>query len=144
MYHQLVLIVAPVRGGKTPLLARLAGEATLPLLNVNLELTKLLLDVPLKKRALEAVRLLQHIIEGQNAPVLLLDNLEILFDPSLSLNPLACLKNLSRHRVIVAAWAGHLDDGCLIYAEPGHPEFRREPAADLLMVPLDSPTPVPT
>ena len=141
LYHQLVLIVASVGGGKTVLLRDLAEQGAFPLLNINLELSKFLLDIPVKKRGIEAARILQQIIDAQNAPLVLLDNLEILFDPSLNLNPLTCLKQLSRHRVIVASWTGQVSDGYLLYAEPGHPEFRREPAEGLLIVSPASQTP---
>jgi hypothetical protein len=144
LYHQLALVVASVGGGKTILLSQLRKDDGFPLVNVNLELSKLLLDVPVKRRGIEAPRLLQEIIDIQNAPVVMLDNLEVLFDPSLSLNPLTCLKQLSRHRVIIASWTGSISDGCLLYAEPGHPEFRREPATDLLIVSLAAQAPPQT
>lgn len=45
LYHQLVLIVASVGGGKTILLRELAQQGVFPLLNINLELSKFLLDM---------------------------------------------------------------------------------------------------
>ena len=55
--------------------------------------------------------------------VVLLDNLEILFDTGLEVEPLRLLQVSSRNRTIVASWNGSFQDGTLIYAEPGHPEF---------------------
>jgi len=55
--------------------------------------------------------------------MVLLDNLEILFDTSLEVEPLRLLQVSSRNRTVVASWNGRFRDGTLTYAEPGHPEF---------------------
>jgi hypothetical protein len=54
----------------------------------------------------------------------LLDNLELLFDISLKLDPLRCLQDLARDKTIVAAWNGTVTAGHLTYATPDHPEYR--------------------
>ena len=54
---------------------------------------------------------------------LALDNLEILFDTGLEVEPLRLLQVSSRNRTIVASWNGSFQAGTLTYAEPGHPEF---------------------
>jgi len=64
----------------------------------------------------------------------ILDNIEILFDVALRLEPLGCLQAMARSRTIVAAWNGEVSEGHLTYAVPGHPEFKRYPVAGLLMV----------
>jgi hypothetical protein len=56
--------------------------------------------------------------------VLLLDNIEILFDCSLHLNPLDTLKRHAHARRVVAAWPGEFSDGRLTYAALGHPEHQ--------------------
>jgi len=55
--------------------------------------------------------------------VVLLDNLEILFDTGLEVEPLRLLQVSSRNRTVVASWNGSYRDRTLTYAEPGHPEF---------------------
>jgi hypothetical protein len=35
---------------------------------------------------------------------------------------------------VVAAWNGTIEQGYLIYAMPDHPEYRRYPAGDLLVM----------
>ena len=64
---------------------------------------------------------------------MVLDNLEMLFDSTLKLDPIACLKQASRNRTIIASFPGVIDDGQLIYAEPSHAEYRRFPTDDLLI-----------
>jgi hypothetical protein len=66
--------------------------------------------------------------------VILLDNVELLFDVSLQIHPLRCLQTLARQRPIVTAWNGTVTNGLLTYAAPDHPEYRRYPLAYLLVV----------
>lgn len=132
LYHRLVLIVAPAGAGKTDRLKALNQAVH----NVNLALSSAMLDLPLRRRPLEAPRMLSDLIASVPTSPVVLDNLELLFDTSLKLDPLACLKQASRNRTIVASFPGVFEDGHLIYAEPQHPEYRRFPADDLLIVNL--------
>ena len=54
----------------------------------------------------------------------MLDNLEVLFEPSLKINPLDLIKRLAHARSVVAVWPGELRDDRLVYARLGHPEYR--------------------
>jgi hypothetical protein len=66
---------------------------------------------------------MKEVIAGIPGDVVMLDNLEILFDSGLEVEPLRLLQLSSRNRTIVASWSGGYQDGTLTYAEPGHPEF---------------------
>jgi hypothetical protein len=102
--------------------------------NVNLELSRCLLELTQRQRQLQASRLLQNIIRVSNDQVVLLDNLGLLFDVSLKLDPLRCLQDLARDHTIVAAWNGTVTAGHLTYATPDHPEYRRYALEDLMVV----------
>jgi hypothetical protein len=128
-YHRLVLVVGPARSGKTERLRTLKQ----PIVNVNLALSAAMLDFPLRRRSLEAPRLLSDLIASVPTSPVVLDNLEMLFDITLKLDPIACLKHASRNRTVVASFPGVVEDGHLIYAEPSHAEYRRFPAEDLLI-----------
>ena len=145
LYYRLVLLVAPEGAGKTAALQAVSEQIGAPRINVNLELSRRLLDLTQRQRVLHVQHLLQEIV-GEAAPdVVLLDNIEILFDPKLQQHPLRCLQQLARHRTVVAAWGGTVlgDDprtAVLTYAAPGHPEYRRYPTGDLVVVtPLAAP-----
>ena len=84
--------------------------------------------------SLQVARLLKEIVGEEVEDGVLLDHLEILFEKSLKQDPLRLLQGISRSRTIVAVWSGILEDGSLTYAVPGHPEHRRYPATDLLLV----------
>lgn len=134
LYHRLVLVVGPPRSGKTKILQEIARTTQIPLISVSLELSRRLLDLTERQRVLRVSALLKDIVAEHAGEVVLLDNLEILFDISLQQDPLRLLQQLARVRTVVAAWNGHVQDGHLTYGAPDHPEFRRYPVSGLLVV----------
>jgi hypothetical protein len=145
-YHRLVLVVAPEGVGKTAALHMVAERMGAPYINLNLELSRRLLDLTERQRSLHIQELVEEIVAEISGDLVLLDNIEILFDPKLQQDPLRCLQQLARHRTVVAAWGGAVaDDGAatavLTYAAPGHPEYRRYAGRDLIIA---TPTMAPT
>ena len=133
-FHRLLLIAGPVGSGKTPLLKALCQKHDLPYLNVNLALSQRLLDLTERERPLRVRRLLADVIDEQLADAVVLDNIELLFDPALHQDPLVCLQGLSRNKTLIVAWGGDYMNGVLTYAEPGHPEYRRYEHPEALIV----------
>ena len=148
LYHPLVLVVGPRGSGKTSALRTVRDRTGAPLVNVSLELARRMLELTERERAVHLAELLDDIVRqaetDEENPVaakpigmVLLDNIEIVFDPVLKGDPLVLLKRLSRDRrdrVIVAAWPGAVAGGQLTYAVPGHPEHRSDPVADWQVV----------
>ncbi len=122
-YFRLVLVVGPPGSGKTAALQSVTRKVACPLVNVNLELSKRMLELTRTQRSRQVDRLLKEVIAAVPGDMVLLDNLEILFDTSLEVDPLRLLQVSSRNRTIVASWNGSFQGGTLSYAEPGHPEF---------------------
>jgi len=138
LYHRLVMLVAPAGAGKTAALQDVHKRTAAPLVNVNLELSRRMLDLTERQRALQLPRLLAEIVGASAADVILLDNIEVLFDVSLKQDPLRLLQGLSRNKTVVAAWGGSIDGAYMIYAMPDHPEYRRYPLRDFLAVSPES------
>jgi adenylate kinase len=134
LYHRLMLVVAPAGAGKTTALLDIQDRTGAPLVNVNLELSRRMLDLTERQRALQLPRLLQDLVSKSEGETILLDNIEILFDVHLKQDPLRLLQGLSRNKTVVVAWNGSLVDGHLTYAVPDHPEYRRYPIRDFLVV----------
>ena len=134
MYHRLILVVAPLGAGKTAELREVAQRTGYNYINVNLELSRCMLELTQRQRQLQVSRLLRDIIRTAHDQAVLLDNLEILFDVSLKLDPLRCLQDVARDRTVVAAWNGTVTAGHLTYATPDHPEYRRYALEDLVVV----------
>ena len=134
LYNRLVLLVAPAGMGKTNCLRAVAEQQGFRYINVNLELSRCLLDLTERQRTLQTPRLLADIVSKNGEHVVLLDNIEILFDVTLKQDPLRLLQGLSRNRTTVTAWSGAVVDRFLLYAQPDHPEYRRYPVDDLVVV----------
>ena len=134
LYHRLVMLVAPAGSGKTAALQDVHERTMAPLVNVNLELSRRMLDLTERQRALQLPRLLAELVGASAADVVLLDNVEVLFDVSLKQDPLRLLQGLSRNKTVVAAWSGSIDGEHMVYATPGHPEYKRYPLRDFLVV----------
>jgi ATPase family protein associated with various cellular activities (AAA) len=134
MYHRLVLVVAPLGAGKTAALREVAQQTGYNYINVNLELSRCMLELTQRQRQLQASRLLRDIIRTAHEQAVLLDNLEMLFDVSLKLDPLRCLQDVARERTVVAAWNGAVTAGHLTYATSDHPEYRRYALEALVIV----------
>lgn len=134
LYHRLVMLIAPAGSGKTAALQDVHSRIAAPLINVNLELSRRMLDLTERQRVLQLPRILSEIVNSDVTDVVLLDNIEILFDVSLKQDSLRILQGLSRNKTVVAAWSGSTDNGNIIYATPDHPEYRRYPIRDFLVV----------
>lgn len=128
LYYRLVLLVGASRLSMEDLAEALGAQYV----NVSLELSQSLLEVPLKNRT----SYLSGLLNGSvgNSELILLDKLEILFDPSLKQDPLRLLQNISRNRTVVAVFPGTMENGKLVYAAPGHPEYHWYRAEEFILV----------
>lgn len=138
LYYRLVLVVGRAGAGKTSRLREVSARTQAPLINVNLELSRRMLDLTERQRMIYSSRILSEIVDevAANTDTVLLDNIEVLFDISLKQDPLRLLQGISRNRTVVAAWNGSIVEEHLIYATPDHPEYRRYPIKDFLVVDL--------
>ena len=133
-YYRLVIIAGLPGSGKTAALQQIASRHGSVVVNVNRELSQRMLEMTRSQRIRQVERLLRDVIAGIQGDVILLDNMEILFDPELEVEPLRLLQLSSRNRTIVATWNGSFTDGTLTYAEPGHPEFQQFKQPDAVVI----------
>ena len=141
LYCRLVLLVGKARSGKTCVLQDIANRCGVSVINVNLTLSSKLLELTGKQQALRLPGILDQ-VAGNGQSLVVLDNLEILFDKNLKQDPLRLLKGLSRNRTVVASWNGTYSSNRLLYAEAGHPEYRNYDSVDTLIVSMDGATTV--
>ena len=137
LYHRLVLVVGPSGSGKTSLIQDVSKQTGFRYINLNLELSRALLELTERQRILRLPLLVDEISGKTGDQVVLIDNLEILFEVSLKQDPLRLLQQISRNRTVVVAWNGTIAGGYLIYAATNHPEYRRYPAHDIMAVTLE-------
>ncbi|MBC7752529.1 MAG: BREX-3 system P-loop-containing protein BrxF [Candidatus Saccharibacteria bacterium] len=121
-YHiQLVILIG---NSSTQFLIDASNADNFQPVNVGLELSTKLLDIPLSDRPKVAAIFFAELITQKNAEIVFLDHVEILFDRSLSIDPLKLLKNCAKNTTLVIAWPGTRQGSSLIYATPNHPEYR--------------------
>ena len=105
LYHRLVLIVGKCGTGKTSVIQNVAKLHDTEPININLCLSKELLELTKKQRQLKLSEILAQAVNG-NGDRVFLDNTEILFDVELKQDPLRLLQGLSRNSTVVASWNG--------------------------------------
>ena len=135
-YYKLLMIVGPAGSGKTAFLRSVSEKQHIPLLNLGLELSKKLLSLTVIERRLKASDVIADLLDAVGAPRLAIDNTEVIFDPSLMLNPLGLLQSLSRTRLLIWAWNGEVEDGHVTYSYRGHPEHQRIPTSEMTLITL--------
>ena len=125
LHCKLILLVGAPHTGKTALLAAFAEHVEARTFNVGSTLGRRLAAIPHRQRPLQAGTELRELAdEHVKGDLLLMDNIELLFDTTLQLNPLDLLKRHAHSRRVVVVWPGELREGRLAYAGMGHSEHR--------------------
>lgn len=125
LQSKLLLVVGPPGAGKTKLLEVLGKSREAEIMNVGAALGRRLTTLPPKERPLQVNTIFRELAEKYaSGDLLLIDNIELLFDLTLRLDPLDLLKRQARRRRVIAVWPGELREGRLTYAVVGHPEYR--------------------
>lgn len=125
VHSKLVLLIGQPGTGKSKLLWQLAKRKQAPVLNIGTALARELLTVPSARRHLYVAEIFRGLAdEVASQGILLVDNIELLFDRTLKLSPLDLLRRHAQARRVIAVWPGELRDNRLVYAETGHPEYR--------------------
>jgi len=135
-YYKIVLVVGRSGSGKTNLLKKICEQMQIPLINLGFCLSQKLLPLTLHERKLKAADIIADILDDQGPQHLAVDNTEVIFDPSLMLNPLGLLQSLSRTRLLIWSWNGEIEDGHVTYSYRGHPEHRRIPTSEITLITL--------
>ncbi len=135
---KLILVVGPPRSGKTKALCALALHRSMRVVNLSARLGQLLVALPRARRPIEAFEKMRELLDGTASDdLVLIDNIELLFDRTLKLDPLDTLRRHAHTRRIVATWPGELKNGRLTYASPGHPEHQDYAAQGLVTLELE-------
>lgn len=128
-YHEQVVLV--LGQSASELFYDATATEGLPSINIGLDLSAKLLEVPNNHHPKVAALFFAELIEQAHAQTLLLDHIEVLFDRSLALDPLKLLKACAKNITLVVAWPGVKSNSSLVYAVPSHPEYRSYKESEL-------------
>ena len=134
-FYRLVVVAGLPGSGKTRAFKQHQETKGWSLLNLNKVLSERLLDLTSKQRRLRTADIIRGLIEEQGSQtVTMLDNISLLFHPTLQQEPMLALQRASRNHTVIAAWQGEVVAGKLIYGSPEHPEYRRLDVMDIQIV----------
>ena len=118
---QLIIICNP---NKEKLIKQNNNKYCIQNVNISLELSKELMVIPNTKRSTRVRRCLAEILHKFHSDVLWIERIQLLFHPELEFDPIQFFQNVSRNKTIILSWDGEYKNNKLIYAKPGHQEYR--------------------
>jgi len=124
-YYHLVIIVSSQEKRVFNILKYISKKLGYDYINLNLKLSEKLIQFPIHERCYYVEDYVNELLDQYHAEILVLDNIGILFEPHLKIDPLLLLKNLSRYRSLVVHWNGKIEEGHLIYATASHPDYKK-------------------
>jgi hypothetical protein len=122
-FSKLLILVGPASSGKTQCLHEISERINIPYINLGVDLSKKLIELSSKQQVLRVSGLTKEIISNVTLDTVLVDNIELLFNPELKIDPVRLLLNCSRNKTLVVAFSGKQVDNSIIYAEPHHQEY---------------------
>lgn len=135
-YYHLVLLVGGSRGEKTQYLKLFAQKEAYPYVNLSLELSERLLQYTSRQRQFQAFQHTRKILAEAEEPIILVDKIELLFAPELNIKPVDLLMDISKYKTLVVSWPGAYKEGILSYGEPGHLEYTKADASEIIILKL--------
>ena len=123
-YYRCALLVSPDIARLERQATELAHESGWPISPLGRELSAALLSAPPSQRPRAAREALRQILSPTGETPSICISIDLLFEPSLHLDPLAVFRQTSRFTGLVVAWPGHYDGRVLSYAVPENAHYR--------------------
>lgn len=123
-YYPCLLLVHPRIERLHVATDELLGAYGWPQLSIGRELSEALLLIEPKRRPQKVARWLENRLSDFQPGPLLCTDIDLLFEPSLKLNPMSLFQAGSRFTRLVTLWPGTHEQGTLAYAVPEHEHYR--------------------
>jgi len=92
--------------------------------SIGKELSEFLIREAESDRTKTAIKWLENTITAKAPGPVVCTDIDLLFHPSLSLDPLVLFRQISRFTKLIVLWPGEFKDGVLSYAQPEHHHYR--------------------
>ncbi len=99
--------------------------------SIGRELSAALLDTPTRDRGPAAARWFYSVADDRRPAPFLVTDIALLFEPTLQLDPLRLLLDVSRRVALIVAWPGAVEGDRLAYAVAEHSHYRTWPKTAL-------------
>ncbi|MED5634000.1 BREX-3 system P-loop-containing protein BrxF [Enterobacter hormaechei] len=106
------------------------------LLELSEKLCEHLLPLSRDDRSRKAPDILAKMLNCIVSEVVWVDRIQVLFEPSLELDPLRQLQELARIKPIIAIWPGQLTEQLLTFSVPGRADYQSYTANELANLPI--------
>ena len=122
-YISCFLVVHPDLKVLKDIVVNLQDEYNCPSLNVSEDLSKELLSVQTRKRSKFVRWWLKNRLSDIEEEPAICTNIDLLFEPSLKLDPLHLLRQIGHRQKIIVLWSGGFENNTLSYAQPKHAHY---------------------
>lgn len=127
LYEAYLLLLHPDPARRPAATRRLADRLGCPRRPVGAELAAALLPAAPARRPALATRWFADACAAYRPGPLIIDDIALLFEPALELNPVHLFQDASRQTRLIVAWPGAADGRHLSYAVPEHRHYRAWP-----------------
>lgn len=135
-YYHLMVLAGTDERKREVFTDSLAKEIDAPIININLEVSRQLLELPVKQRPLHVPGILDAIIKPYTQRPFIFKNIELLFNNELKTDPMRLFKSISRNNTLIVSWNGRVNGEFLAYSEAGRPDYKKYPVTDLIFINL--------
>lgn len=135
-YYRCLLLVAEDTARLEKTAEDLAAERGWQALRIGPLLAGALIDIPKRQWGRAACDIIRHALAAHQPPVVCY-GIELLFEPDLSIDPLALFQDISRSTLVVIAWPGRYEGGVLCHAVPEHAHYHTWNAPDVVVTSLN-------
>ena len=119
-----MLLVHPETDVLTKTVDELVNNYELPNLDIGMTLSEVLLPIKLGERSRFVRTWLGKEISDFSSNPILVTNIDLLFEPSLKLDPLQLFRGIGRRGMVIVMWPGEFDGSNLSYAVPEHRNYQ--------------------
>lgn len=134
--HDLVIVAHPEIARLEAEAEHLAARLGWPLLEVGRELAARVADTPVVRRPYQIPRAFEELVGAVTSTPAIAHRVDLPFEPSFQLDPLALFRRVARIGRLVVLWPGSYRADVLGYAVPDHEHRRYWPRPGIPIVSL--------